>query len=423
MKKNIVNILWLSIDKATTLFGSLIVTVFVARYLGPEKMGVFNLALAIIAFILPISQFGIEHLIYNKVSKSNEDAICFIKHTEPLRVLLFICGFFIILIYINSSDYNIESKRIIFTLLFFSFFSCLDVYKYYFDATVNSKLNTYCSQIGFHLSWISRIILVYFKVNVIWFCIPFIINMVIPFLLRYVIFNREKVNKNRNKISEASKELFKSGLPLAISSLSVIVYTRISQIFLASFLDTKTVGIYNAALVLGQSWVFIPMSILLTFMTKVLSDKDDLRNGFSFISLLMLISSLPFIIICFLFSDSIIRYSFGYAFIDASKFIFIIALSSLLSVFGTLTYRLMIYLSGARYLMIKTIFCAIINITLSWFLIPKYGISGAVISLFVTELLSLTVMNYFFKNGYIFTLHKNVINYKRFIVFYKGVYE
>jgi O-antigen/teichoic acid export membrane protein len=81
---------------------------------------------------------------------------------------------------------------------------------------------------------------------------------------------------------------------------------------------------------------------------------------------------------------------------------------------GTLAYRYMVKEGGFNYLLKKIICLMVISLPLSWWLIQGYGIMGAAWSVFVSELLSLTVMNYFFKNGVIQRIQVSSLNYKTY---------
>ncbi|QKD70343.1 oligosaccharide flippase family protein [Proteus terrae] len=75
--------------------------------------------------------------------------------------------------------------------------------------------------------------------------------------------------------------LFSAGLPLAISSISIMVYMRIGQIILGEELGMSAVGYYNAASTLAQGWIFIPTVIVTTLFNRILSKKSELKKGFA----------------------------------------------------------------------------------------------------------------------------------------------
>lgn len=60
--------------------------------------------------------------------------------------------------------------------------------------------------------------------------------------------------------------LLKVGLPLAVSGLSIVIYTRIDQIMIGNYLGEHSVGLYSAAITLSQGWVFVPIALITSMM-------------------------------------------------------------------------------------------------------------------------------------------------------------
>ena len=58
--KIIANINWLTVEKIFNMLVSLFVGVWVARYLGPDKYGAMNYAVAFIALFAPLSRLGLD---------------------------------------------------------------------------------------------------------------------------------------------------------------------------------------------------------------------------------------------------------------------------------------------------------------------------------------------------------------------------
>lgn len=66
--------------------------------------------------------------------------------------------------------------------------------------------------------------------------------------------------------------------------------------------------------------------------------------------------------------------------------------------------------SGYGFLSKKMFLVFIINIPLSYCLIRQYGIMGAAYSTLLTELLSLTLLNYVFRRGVVLQMHLRSLN-------------
>jgi len=410
-KSKLINSIWLAFDKLITLMGGVLVTVYVARYLGPENMGVYNLAIALASFLLPLSQVGGENLIYNRGSRSGLKALSLILNTDGFRNLIYITLAIFVSLFFYFIDESIKNTIVLILILIAYGFYSGDLYRVYFDVISKSKVNSVTSQVGLYSSILIRIVLVKFNASMVCFGIPYIIMYGLPYLLKRRIVRKGNASRYQGKKTSLYKQfLIVNGLPLAISGLSVVLYTRISQLIIASEINVGAVAIYNAALVIAQSWSFIPSALLISFLSLTLKERKEDIDGLSLIFQTMLISSFPFLAIFFLYAEDIVLYSYGPGYLEASKYIFLLSLSTLLSVLGTLFYRVLVFKGAVKYLMSKMLFTSLFNVILSFYLVSLYGVWGAVYSILLTEFLSLTVFNYLYANFYALKLQVRLFN-------------
>lgn len=118
------------------------------------------------------------------------------------------------------------------------------------------------------------------------------------------------------------------------------------------------------------------------------------------------------LLIVSLFGEKIIISLYGQDYAQSGSLITLLSMATCFSAMGTVAYRYMVKEGGFNYLLIKIVCLMLISLPTSWLLIHYYGLMGAAWSVFITELLSLTVMNYFFKNGIIKIIQASSLNYK-----------
>ncbi|MBL7457230.1 polysaccharide biosynthesis C-terminal domain-containing protein, partial [Escherichia coli] len=75
----------------------------------------------------------------------------------------------------------------------------------------------------------------------------------------------------------------------------------------------------------------------------------------------------------------------------------ILSLSTLLSLLGTISARYIVKYSGYSYLSKKMFIVMIVSLFFNLILIRFYGIHGSASATLITELLSFTLLNYFYK--------------------------
>lgn len=403
------NALWLFSERIVSMVGGLLITIYTAKYLGPENMGEINYALAIGAFVVPLAQLGSQTLIFDKTVKSKVQGAKLIMSSQVLRRVIFIAVSIVIYLFVqigNSESYNF----ILIGILLSFYYTSMDSYKPYFDGLLESKVNSVATQLGLLFSHILRLALVVFSAPLVFFCIPYVVYTAVPYFIK-----KYKFKCSINSIQSQNKQVKKyrdfsvsAGLPLALSGLSVIVYMKMSQIILGQFEGMHEVGIYGAASTLAQAWVFIPITIMTVLLSKVLNDRDNKFIGFGFVHLICICISLVFVVFSFFFKAELINYSFGSEYNEAIEIIDVLTVSSLFVVCGTIGYRVTINMGGYKFLMKKMFMMAIFNVALSFLLIRYYGIVGAAYSVLITEVVSATIAAYFFKSGYIYKVHTSL---------------
>lgn len=394
-------------EKIISLFGGLFVTVYTARYLGPEKLGTITYLIALSSFIVPISEFGIKTLTFDKAASNKIRAQELIRYTGFLRISLYIFISLLLILYVNVSVSNtFEMLFCLIILLASDFFKAIDVYSSYFNATLLSKVNAISNQIGLLFSHIVRLVLIQINASYFYFSLPYLALTIVPYYIKKYKYNKECVSFEikRRKSVFYKNYILSAGLPLALSEFSILIYVKIGQIILSNNVGNIELGIYTAVLTITQVWVFIPITISNVILTKVFNDKENKNNGFVFVFQIASIVSICIIVVLGYFNTYILTKLYGDSYIKGVEIFNIMLLSSFFVVIGTISYRIIIHTHGYKFLMKKMLVTAILNIIISYFLISYYGLLGAAYSVLLTEILSAIIFNFLYKDGMIIKL-------------------
>jgi O-antigen/teichoic acid export membrane protein len=165
------------------------------------------------------------------------------------------------------------------------------------------------------------------------------------------------------------------------------------------------------------------MSVGVTLLSKTLNEKEfkTRSNGFSFVLLSTLITTIPICCFIYFLSDYIIKFTFGSSYIQSSEIVFLISVSCGLGVIGFMNNRMINSLDGgSSYLLKKVVTMSIFSLIVGVYCIKIYGLNGAAYSLLLSEFMSLTVANYFFKNGLFLKVHFNMF---RSLSYYRNYYS
>ena len=326
------------------------------------------------------------------------------RGTVKIRHLTYFILSLITLIYLKESADNITLIFGMATAVAY-YFASIDIYAIYNNAMLNSRINTICNIIGLVISLTVRYIVVYFQLDIGYLSLPIVMVTLIPYLLKKIIFNKINIKKAESIKNQwkYSKYLFKAGFPLSVSTVSSIIYTRVSLFFIMFICGAHDLGIFSVASQLATSWMFFTSAIITSYFTRIYSEKDSYKalimasklNGVVFIAAACIIC------IMLALGKFIIFYLYGSAYRDSYYIMVLLCINTFFSSMGPVASKLIIYKSGYAYLSNKMFITIFIALPLTFYLTKNFGITGAAISSICIEFISLTLLNYFFKNGLI----------------------
>lgn len=413
------NAIWMILEKTISIVGLFLVTSYVAKYVGPSIFGVIALATATFQIIQIIAQFGNDNIIFKRISKNRNSGIQLIKSTFHIRTFTYIVLSIPTLWYFYSYRDEIT--------FFFSmaiciacYFTSIDVYSIYNNAILKSKLNTITNVVGLCIGLSLQYIIAYNKLNPIFLSIPIIIVTLVPLCVRLFLFRREKYNKKIitfRFLIKYNKYIVTSGLSIVFSTLSIAIYTRVNQ-FLISFLENDhALGIYSVAVTLATAWAFILSALINSTLPTIFGEKSDSKslNITANLNVIIIVISISVFIFINLFGEYLVNILFGSQYSRSGDILTILCLSTMVSNLGMVSARFIVRYSGYAFLSKKMFIVVMLSIPISYYMINRFGIIGAAYSVLIVELLSLTLLNYFFKNGLIFKLHRQTLNIPRIL--------
>lgn len=408
------NSLWMMLEKFLGIFGLIFVNSYMAKYIGPENFGKLAFATSIFLFVQTFSWFGGQNVLFKRLSENVKSGIKLAIKTQNMRRGLFFCASFIALIYLWFSS---DTLTFVFGLgnCIASYFVVSDIYTIYNNSQLTSIVNALSNIVGLILALITRFFLVFFEASAYTMIFPIIILALSPYLIRKVYFykkNKEKyVMLNSRKYN---KYMFLTGGGLVVSTLSIVIYTQISNIFLAKYVSFSQLAIYNVAMTLGSAWGFINIALITSYFSKIYATQQDNIQSIYLRQIhliVMTISIIAFAGVMFV-GPWVVELLYGKEYLESAKLLPFIVVATLFSGMGTISYRYMLKFDAYKYLSIKMLIVCIFSILISYFFIKYYGIMGAAFCFVLMEFISLTIANYLFRNGLILKMHLNIISGK-----------
>lgn len=202
---------------------------------------------------------------------------------------------------------------------------------------------------------------------------------------------------------------FSVGQKLLLYSLSVAIFTKTAQLFLG--LESQfDLGIYTVAMTLGNSFYFVLLAIISSYFTGIYQEKnlEKSHNHVAQLYMAVTIISLFVTLGLYLFGPWVVNALYGVEFIQVTEILWIAGLVTLFSGLSTIAEKYLIKFNAYGYLKRKTFILVFFNIVFTFLMVKLYGLYGGIYAILMTEILSLTLFNYFFRNGLIWDTQKRM---------------
>ena len=411
--KIVLNVFWAVAGKVVTLLSTLVVGIFVARYLGPEQYGLMNYVVSIVALFTVFATFGTTEIIIRELAKKELPKEIILGSAFAIRIGLAVVCFFAIGIYLLFAEETTEMVAMILIYASSIFFACFDVIRFYFTSIVENEYVVKSEIFRTLVGALVKVILLLFHAPLM----AFVAALAFDFLLLasgYVFAYRKKVGSIRNWRVDKTfiKVLLSTSFPLLISSAAMIVYQRIDQVMIAKMLDNESVGYFSTAASFIGIVTFIPAIMVQTTSPLLVgfwkNDKERYKKESQRIMNLTTWVTMLVCIILSLLSDPIIRYTYGSAYLAAVPILRILAFKAVGVALITIGGQLIVIENIHKWAFVRNILSCVVCIICNYYFIPLWGVVGSAWATIVTVLFTGCFSNIFIPQ-YFHILKKQLI--------------
>lgn len=385
-------------EKVISMALAMVVSIFVARYLGPEDYGILSYAISLSSLFAIATHMGLSGLAVRELVNNPEE------HEELLGTIFgikFFAGIFATIAFLGFVFFSQGISEVEFWVLIIVSGTILlkpfEVFDFWFQAKVKAKYSSIVRSVATLALSILKLGFIYLGVQLLAFASAYLIQALLIAILFFFFFMREAdLSLKKWKFSiRRTKELLGQGWMIMLGAFFAIVYLKIDQVMIRWLISVQEVGVYSVAAKLSEAWYFIPTIIVASLFPKLLELKkrdDSLFNKRlqQLFDILFIIALTLAIIVSFI-SEPVINFLYGTEYrkaglilsihIWAGVFIFMrAAFSKWILVEDAIAFSLITQAAGA-----------FANILLNLIFIPLYGGLGAAIA----TIISYGVASYF----------------------------
>lgn len=426
-KKIFLNVSWALLGKLFNMIGTLLMGIFIARYLGVEKYGLYRYVIAFVTISSVLAIFGTDNIIIRELSKNRLSNLTTMGSSFFLRLTTSILT--IIIVNVFAIFYEADKLTIILINIYsLSLLSIpIDVLSVYFKSILKNEFIVKAEIIRTITTLIIKILLIVFEFNIIWFISISVADILLPSLLCLYFFKKYKFLVGKWKASlKYVIFLGKESIPLLGSSIAAIISLQADQILLKNYLNNEAVAQYAVAYNFLSVILFLPQIVGITFAPILVEFKNQSISKFN--ENMQLFSDFVFWgtflisgFVC-LISTWLVPLLYGVEYSVAGEILTILVWKCIFVSMGVVS-GYWIVINGKQILLFyrDTLGC-LINIVTNIFLIPKIGVFGAVWSALISYSVATYFSHYFILplNSVLkiqnITIFRGLVNIKEFLI-------
>jgi len=396
------NALVLFIAQAISIVLSLVMVIFLARFLLSEGYGQYSLVFSFVAIFAVFIDFGFNTLLTREIARNKKDLNTYLNNAFSIRLILSIIILFLIVLTINLMGYPEDVKTAVyiigistiisaFSSLFNSVFRAFEKMEYESLTTIAEKI----------IVSSATIFLLFQGYGLIAVCYAFLFGSIINLLIHLYLYKKNfaetifRFEKN-NKIWLF---LIKNGLPFALAGIFTILYLKIDTIMLSVMKGDSVVGWYNVAQNITSSFSFIAGVFLASIFPVIsgyfVTSKESLKKVYALSFKYLFIIILPISAGIFLLSERIILLFFTSEYLPSINALRILTWLQIFAFLGWLLGTFLNSMNKQKLFTYAVGIGALVNIILNLILIPSLSLYGAAIATLITQIAVFSALFYF----------------------------
>lgn len=400
--KYLKNTSWMMAEQFLRIIAGLFVGIWVARYLGPEKFGVFSYVLAFTAIFAGIAKLGLDGIIVRELVNHPEKRDAYLGSAFWLKVFgaFIVMGLMAAIVPFTSNDAT--TNLFIFIIAAGMVFQSFEVVQFYFQSEVLAKIVTICKIIQLLLSMIIKIYLVVIEAELFWFIFVLLFDAITLAITYFIAY------KLRGNLSfyfcfdlEIAGDLIKSGWPLIFAGLGFTLFSNVDSLMIKEMIDESAVGLYAAAYKLTVVWYFLPGLVLTSVMPAIVRSKDNVgefKRRTQIVTGCLVWFAIILATVTTFLSDYIIQYTYGSDYTAASNLLVLLIWINVIIFFNSCWNAIHMINNKTNWVMYFHFLTAFLNVGFNLLLIPLMGVIGAAYAVLFSLILSLIVFSVVDKN-------------------------
>jgi O-antigen/teichoic acid export membrane protein len=403
LQKILRNTGWLFAGKMIRMGVGLFVGVWVSRYLGPQRFGLYNYAIALVTLFSSLATLGLNNIVVRDIvllpSCRNE----ILGSAFGLRLCGGVAALLLaISVSAISRPHDLALTYLVAVIAAGTVFSAFDAIDFWFQSQLMSKFTVLAKNAAFILISVTKVVLIVCKAPLLMFAAAGAAEIMLGAFGLLIAYERAGGGLRlwRFKLSRA-KSLLRDSWPLIFSGILGSIHLRIDQIMLGEMVGDEEVGVYAAAVRLAEAWYFISMTLMASALPSLI-EAQRISEEFFYLRLqklynLMALLAYAIAVPTTFLSDAIVGALFGSAYAGAGPMLALLIWAVPFINLGVARSAFFTAMNWTKTSLVVNGIGCIANIVLNWFLIPSYQGMGAVVATLVAYGVMVVLVCFFYR--------------------------
>lgn len=372
---------------------SLFVMVCLARYLGQVGFGKFSFAFAYLGFFAILTDFGLDQILIREIASVERPPEVLFGNAVLLKLTLALLSLILACSIALSLDYPLSTKMLVLLAsisLIFSYQSPSfgNVFTTIFTVNLSRVYVTAIDLVSKVVMGALTLLFILLR-RTLFEIVAVNVFGLIPGFIALVYLSNRFIRPKFSLDFGLWKFLLRESLPIALSSIFVMVYFRVDVILLSLWKGEGAIGLYSASFKLTEAFTILGSAFIITLLPLASryykSARKSMEMAYQVSLKYLLLLMIPVSIGTLFYRHQIINILYGgeYAATSSALSILIWATTFMMLNMTITTFLISIYQQKIFTLMA---FCLMVaNLTFNFSLIPRFSFVGAAIATVLTE--------------------------------------
>jgi len=378
---------------------ALCLVIVLARYLGQTQFGRYSFVITLMVLFQVLAEFGLDGLTVREIAKKKSRTSHYLSNVLLLKIVLAILTFFLLgftAFFLNkpvevSLSILIIGGAIMFSSLSNTFFSVFNAYErleYKALIVVFSRL----------ITLILSLAMVIIKATLVPFIAVILAGEIFKSIWCVHFFRRDFEKFDFDYSLSTCMQFLKMGLPFALIGIISLVYFKIDVVMLSVMASDEKVGFYSAAYGLLAAFLFITEAYMLSVFPALSRSAENARNMLFFIwersVKYLLILSLFITVFVFGLAKNIIEIIFSSSYMPSVPALQVLIWTLPWIFVNAINMRVLYAADKQKQATVVAFFSMVLNISLNFIFIPRFGLLGAAFATVIAEAVNVTIYFY-----------------------------